>query len=98
MKQPKFALVIAKKQKPTPGVEIGDKWLDFLASLNRTSPPIEGSMHFHDNVWLLPLENGLSFLCKMIEWAGQFSVSIRILFLDELPDWTKYPPAAKEKP
>jgi hypothetical protein len=49
----------------------------------------------HENVWLIPLADGLPFLAKLIDWGGSDGVSIRILFLAEASNWIKYPPAAK---
>ena len=55
----------------------------------------EGTQKIHENVWLLPLANGLPFLAKLIDWGNSYSIPIRILFLAELPIWIKYPPDAK---
>jgi len=96
----KFAFVIAEKKGYIAGSEHEStrQWQDFLGNVQRISFPPAGMQKIHENVWLIPLSNGLPFVTKLIDWGASFGVSIRILFLEEAPDWIKYPPDAEAKP
>jgi hypothetical protein len=93
----KFAFVIAerKEYKVGGGNEHIRQWTDFLGNVKMYSTPPEGTQKIHENVWLIPLSSGLPFLSQLIDWGGSSGVSIRILFLEEAPNWIKYPPDAK---
>jgi hypothetical protein len=94
----KFAFVIAEGKPPL----VPDRtdraptqWQFFVGKVRELESLTEGMQKIHENVWLIPLATGLPFLTKLIEWAGSFGVSIRILFLAEAPIWIKYPPDTK---
>jgi hypothetical protein len=97
----KLALVIAEGKPPlVPNMNdrAPTQWQFFVAKVGELGTPPAGTLTIHENVWLIPLANGLPFATKLIEWAQSYSVSIRILFLTEVPVWIKYPPDAEEKP
>jgi hypothetical protein len=93
----KYALVIAERKefRSALGTEPTRQWLDFLGNVQRTADSPSGTQKIHENVWLLPLATGLPFLGKLVDWSGSFEVSIRILFLEEVPNWIEYPPTKK---
>ncbi len=92
MKNAKIALVIAEPIKSKAGYADQDTWRSFLASIQKNVKQIEGIDCFHENVWQIPLDNGLPFLVELLRWAGGIGIQIRVLFLEEAPDWIKYPP------
>jgi hypothetical protein len=94
----KFAFVVAEGKPPLVPDRPDDaptQWQFFVRKARELESPLEGMQKIHENVWLLPLATGLPFLTKLIEWAGSYEVSIRILFLAEAPNWIKYPPDTK---
>jgi hypothetical protein len=94
----KFAFVVAERPKHDPAQPINDvgmNWTDFLVNVQNIAKPPEGMQKIHDNIWLIPLANGLPFLAGLIQWGGAYRVQIRILFLDEAPNWLQYPPPAE---
>jgi hypothetical protein len=93
----KFAFVVAEwNYKQWQGNDHKEKWQQFLSAIQRNAKLPAGMQTIHENVWLLPLANGLPFLANLIEWARSYEIPIRILFLAEAPDWIKYPPDATE--
>ena len=96
----KLAFVIAAypKEPTLNGRESRENWLDFVGNLQRHGRPPAGMQTLHDNVWLIPLANGLPFLNELIQLGHSYSVPINILFLEDAPTWITYPPAKPEKP
>jgi len=95
--EPKFAFVVAERPKYNPASGVPDpeeKWQGFLGNAKNIPKPPEGMQKIHDNVWLMPLATGLPFLGQLIQWADSYRVAIRILFVDEAPNWLQYPPPA----
>jgi len=88
----KYALVIGEKP-PYDAVTNPQerKWDDFLSSVLPKLPTNGKTQKIHDNIWLIPLDTEMRFLCVLFEWANNFQIPLRILFLDEPPDWIKYP-------
>jgi hypothetical protein len=88
----RFALVIAER----PPSDMNDvpisRWDRFLDDIQKNIKPCRGMQKIHENVWLLPLETGIPFLGRLMEWADGYHIPLRILFLDEEPDWIKIPP------
>ena len=91
----KFAFVVAERQKNIPGVGVQANWQEFLKTVADTAHPPVGTQTIHENIWLIPLATGLPFVSELIRCSGDWSVSIRILFLAQPPVWIKYPPDAK---
>lgn len=93
----KFALVIAErlKYRPSTGNDHLKNWSNFEGNIKQNVLQPEGTQTIHDNIWLIPLSNGLPFLAELLRWGGSYSIPIRILFLAEAPEWIKYPPDAK---
>jgi hypothetical protein len=64
------------------------EWLDFLQKLEL--PSSEGSRKIQriaPNVWQIPAEGGLTFLCKTVAVAGQKQYPCRVLAFDNEPQW-----------
>jgi hypothetical protein len=98
----KFAFVVAEGKPPLVASRFDDaptKWQFFVANTQKLDPPPAGTQKIHENIWLIPLSIGLPFLTELIECSRGQSVTLRILFLAESPEWItypiKYPPDAK---
>jgi hypothetical protein len=48
-----------------------------------------------ENIWLIPIDSELLVLAALVQALKDFDVPMRVLFLEEAPDWIKYPPDAK---
>ena len=97
--QTKFALVIAEQPEfatLTPDPE--QLWAKFLSSIQRMPKPFPNTETIHENVWLIPLTTELPLLNKLVEWAASFHIRLYIQFLDEKPEWIKYPPDEPAEP
>jgi hypothetical protein len=89
--------VLAERQKYVKGGGNAhiSSWQDFVTNIrNNTSPPSK-TITIHENVWLIPLANGLPFLGDLVRRAESCQIPMRVLFLEEEPTWIKYPPDAK---
>jgi hypothetical protein len=93
----KFALVIAEAADTPGGREARQNWQDFLATLNRYGWPLEHTKRIHDNTWLIPLDREMHFLGRLLDNGRSGKTLLRILFLDEEPDWIEYPPPTKHQ-
>jgi hypothetical protein len=71
-------------------------WQNFLLNIPQRLQPSEGIERIHDNVWLIDLEIGLRSLSTLIEQSALRNIHIRLLFLEESPDWRVFPPIAKK--
>jgi hypothetical protein len=94
----KFAFVVAAQQPCTPGDETGHRasWRLFVDNIRRIEAPPAGMQTIHENIWLIPLANGLPFLADLIRWSTDCHMTLRILFLEEVPNWLIYPPDAEK--
>ncbi|HZM06007.1 MAG TPA: hypothetical protein VFC44_23645 [Candidatus Saccharimonadales bacterium] len=90
----KVVLVVAEKPKSTGVNDPSNMWSNFLCNIQTKAPPPEGTQTLHDNIWLLPVADGMQFLTQLTPWAVQYDISLRVLFLDKEPDWTIYPPGS----
>ena len=94
-KNAKYALVIGAS-KASYGHDKRTEWQEFLTTLQNNARTIGETITIHDNVWLIPLDTGMRFLSALVASVGNNDkVLLRILFLDEEPDWIQYPPDAK---
>jgi hypothetical protein len=95
----RFAFVVC--ERPVYSLDIQNperKWQEFLTNIQYQLKPVEGIQRIHDNVWLIPLANGMPFLTKLFEWATSMGIPLRILFLESEPAWIKYPPDPETSP
>jgi hypothetical protein len=90
-KNAKFALVIAERPKMATDEEERKKWGDFLGSIRQNARPNKETTLINDNVWLIPLDSGMRFLAQFFDLAVGKDIPLRILFLDEEPNWLQYP-------
>jgi hypothetical protein len=98
--QPKYALAIAEGTPPLVQARFDDaptQWQFFVANAKTLESLPKDTIKIHENVWLIPLATGIPFLAKLIESCPTYSVSIRVIFLEEIPKWIKYPPNASPK-
>jgi hypothetical protein len=94
----KFALVIAEWIKNEQGSPHFGKWQEFQTNLPRFAPRNAETKMIHENVWLIPLDSGMRFLCQLFEFASGMGISLRILFLDSEPEWLQYPKSDESEP
>jgi hypothetical protein len=90
----KLVLVVAEKPKLTLENEPDKMWNNFLNNVQKNAPPPGGTKMIHDNIWLLPVSDGMQFLTKLAPWASQYSISLRVLFFEKEPEWTIYAPGS----
>lgn len=92
--QPKFVFVLVEMPKRETVDELSKQWRDFVNNVRSQTPPCEGLIEIPENVWLLPLPNGLPFLIHVLEAAKNKELRTRILFLQNQEDlaWSLYPP------
>ena len=93
-KNAKFAFVIAEHPKNEYGEVDKRKWQEFLASAKPNEKKGKGTLTIHENVWQIPLDTELPFLSHLCEWAIPMKIPLRILFLNEPPEWIQYPAGA----
>ena len=70
------------------------KWKQILAYIQRDAPTAKDTKRLTQNVWQMPLENGLPFWGRMTLLAQEHEFSMRGLILEESPAWTLYPPSS----
>jgi hypothetical protein len=92
----KFALVIAEYSKNIHDAPDTLKWQEFLGTATLPFPTTEHSARIHENIWLIPLHSEMPFLSALFLRAHEKGIPLRVLFLDEPPDWIKYPPDAQK--
>jgi len=89
----KLALVIVEPAKcDASNMEPQREWKEFLYKIQERTTPTKTTTKIHENIWLIPLSDGLPFLMDLFLIAKSFHIPLRILFLDSEPDWLKYPP------
>src|SRR4051812_22598280 len=88
------AIVIAAPlQNQLGGVD--DRLLrQFLANVETHLKPTAGIERFHENVWQIPLDSGMQFLTGLFHWAEAGKIQMRVLFVEEPPEWIGVPPIA----
>ncbi len=92
----KFAFVIAEAPKYPSATEPERTWQSFLTNVRNIQAPHEKTTTIHDNVWLIPLSTEMTFLTTLFGLANDWNIPLRILFLNDEPDWIRYPkPASK---
>jgi hypothetical protein len=92
----KFALVIAEEPPLSPDPSERN-WGNFMDNVPNKGPLSQGNELIHNNVWLIPLSTGLPFLGKLTGLATVWKIPLRVLFLEEKPDWILYPPDSAKK-
>ena len=50
-----------------------------------------------ENVWLIPLSNGLPTLTSLLQDAQSNGFAYKVLFLSEEPAWSKFMPPKKDE-
>jgi len=98
MNNAKFALLIAQPHKDDKWFVVSDSWKTFLTNLPQNIPPIVKTERIAENVWLIHLESELTVLSKLIDTLQSYAIPIRILFLEDVQGWIKYPPDAEANP
>ena len=90
------ALVVVTK----PGVNdhaAMQQWHAFSNNQNeRAAPALKGKM-LGENVWLIPLSNGLPTLTSLLQDAQSNGFAYKVLFLSEEPTWSKFTPPKKDE-
>jgi hypothetical protein len=87
-----------KPHKDDVAFDASGAWKNFLLNYRQSIPPIEKTEPIAENVWLIHLESELLVISKLIGTLQNFSIPIRVLFLEGAQDLIKYPPAAEDKP
>jgi hypothetical protein len=95
---PRFAFVVAEFPKNEYGEPDKATWDKFLGNIGRNKRQAEVAPTIHDNIWLIPLNTGMPFLNHLMQCAEPYPIPLRILFLNDEPDWIKYPPDDSSKP
>jgi hypothetical protein len=98
MNNAKYALLIAQPHKEDKWFYVSDSWKNFLTNLQQNIPPAGKTERIAENVWLIHLESELPVLSTLIDTLRSYTIPIRLLFLEDAPDWIKYPPDAETKP
>jgi len=93
----KYAIVIGEAQS-SQNYDRRRRWQEFAASVEHNAQSSADTKTIHDNVWLIPLATNMRFLGQLLEWGRMSGIVLRILFVDEEPDWVVYPKPAEETP
>jgi hypothetical protein len=95
----KYVLVIASTPVKTPeNPGVIEKWNNFLGILEFNEMPPPNTLRIHNNIWVIPIGTGFPFLGSLMKYAADAEIPIRLVFLEEIPDWIKNPFNAKKKP
>ena len=95
MNNAKFALVIAETHRKDATRALSDSWQRLALNWRTSLPHDEETHRLTENVWLIPLDNGLPVLAGLVQAIKDYSVPIHVLFLEDAQGWIKYPPDAK---
>ena len=88
----KVALLIIE----SPKASASDRnWATTAANLQSKAQQAKDIQEIAENVWQIPLHSGLLILSQMIELAHKGDLKVRVLFFEEPPNWSVYPPAEK---
>jgi len=91
----KYAFVLAE-MPAYPSVDDPSRtWQGFLESLRTRQHLSETIKSIPGSAWLIPLNTGMPFLVFLFDQAKGYKIPLNILFLDEPPDWIRYPPDGK---
>jgi hypothetical protein len=96
MNSAKVALVIASKNSTDQPFSPDRAYHSLVNNIRTTNPPLEGIESIAENVWQIDLSNGLKALSCILEGAIEWKVPVRVLFLDDVPNWSNHP--CNEKP
>jgi len=94
----KFALVVAEMPKYPSATDPERTWHSFLTNVRNIAAPHKETTTIHDNIWLIPLSTEMTFLIKLIGLANDWNIPQRILFLNDEPDWIRYPKVSDKNP
>ena len=89
------ALVVVTKPGINDSVEM-QKWHAFSKHQNERAAPALKGKELGENVWLIPLSNGLPSLTSLLQDAQSNGFAYKVLFLSEEPTWSKFTPAQQE--
>jgi hypothetical protein len=94
----KHVLVIASTPPKTPeNPGVIEKWNNFLGILEYNEMPPANTLRIHNNIWVLPIDTGLPFLGSLLKYAAEAEIPLRVVFLEDIPDWIKNPFNMKKK-
>ena len=65
------------------------QWDALLQRLRDRATQIEGMEMFAENVWQIPLNNGLPALAELILGADAARIRYNVLFLEKAPEWIR---------
>jgi len=98
----KFALLIAETHRIDANRATSGAWQNLALNWRSALPPDEEKYRLTENVWLIHLDSGLLVLAGLVRGMKDYSVPVRVLFLDEPPIWSQWPLPekldAEEKP
>ena len=94
----KCALVVVVDPRRQQADPRQDAFRNFLGTLEGRLPKDEPVTRLSDAVILFPLESSMHSFANTVHHTEQFPVELRILFLDEAPDWIEleFPPHPKQ--
>lgn len=93
-KNANYALVVGETTASY-GPDKRKQWEEFLANVRQNVRPAKNTTMIHDNIWLIHLATDMLFLSELFQWSRNQNIRLHILFLDDEPDWIKYPPDAQ---
>ena len=82
-----FLLVVAEKPKVTTVNNPDDAWQNFSTNVRTKMQPPENTKTLHDNIWLIPVAAGMLWLATINPSASYYDIPLRVLFLEDEPDW-----------
>ncbi|MGA3267083.1 MAG: hypothetical protein ABSE16_09695 [Verrucomicrobiota bacterium] len=88
-------LIVLTKPKPTAPKEQLDGWKNFESNVNNSAlwPQSDTEKNngpekrLAENVWLIPLQDGMPFLGKLVAAANSFSVPCKMMLFEDSPPW-----------
>ena len=88
----KYALCIIPVPNPDlPGSVTKDTLNSFWQNVQTPELKKGGTLQLTENVWQIPLGSKLTSLGTLTHAAGVSGMPIRVLFLEETPNWIKSP-------
>jgi hypothetical protein len=85
-----FAFVIAKKAKPDARET---NWKQFLYNIQKPGALKKTTQMIGEGAWLIPLKNDIQSLKTLFDQSNSCNIPLRILFLNDEPDWIEYLPS-----
>jgi hypothetical protein len=95
--QNQTAIVFAEMPDNQHGTVTTASWNKFVSSLEGTQLTSKNALQLHQNLWQINLRTDMIALAKLVLRAEEAGIRLRVLFLEETPDWTEYPPADEAK-